>query len=111
MGLTLNPLEVDNHTAKVSLQLNLTDTEREIIGSLDYDPNLFTSGRMNGMLERFQLLLERVVIQPDTELRVLEEMLNLSNRQRSITNEEILQRANSQSLKKSRRKSIYIPGS
>ena len=111
MGLTLNPLEVDNHTAKVSLQLNLTDTEREIIGSLDYDSNLFTSVRMNSMLERFQLLLERVVIQPDTELRVLEEMLNLSNRQRNITNEEILQRVNSQNLKKSRRKPTYIPGS
>ena len=67
-GLTVNSLKVDSGTAKFDLSLSMVDTEQGLIGSLEYNTDLFDAGTINRMLGHFQTLLEGIVANPEQQL-------------------------------------------
>lgn len=70
-GLTLNILEVETETARYDLTLSLTDTEPGLIGTLEYNTDLFDAATITRMLGHFQTLLESIVTDPYQPLSTL----------------------------------------
>lgn len=60
-GLTLTPLEMENFSAKFDLTLAIDNTEQGIIGSWEYNSDLFDEGTIARMSQHFQRLLEAIV--------------------------------------------------
>jgi non-ribosomal peptide synthetase component F len=70
-GLTLDPVVIEGSRAKVDLTLVIADTGRELIGTLEYNADLFESMTMKRLLAHFQTLLESLVETPDQPLSSL----------------------------------------
>lgn len=66
--LTLNGLAVESETARYDLTLSLTDTEPGLIGTLEYNTDLFNAVTITRMLGHFQTLLESIVTDPHQPL-------------------------------------------
>ena len=64
-GLFITPFGFDNGTAKFDLTLTLTETPEGLVGSLEYSADLFDASTARGMLDRFEVLLESIVADPD----------------------------------------------
>jgi len=71
--LTLGPLHDDagNGTAKFDLSLAMSETERGLAGSLEYNTDLFDADTAARMIGHFQTLLSGIVANPDTPLSLL----------------------------------------
>lgn len=67
-GLTLSPLEFHNEMAKFDLTLSMMDTEQGLIGSLEYNTDLFNAATITRMLKHFQTLVEGIVANPDQQI-------------------------------------------
>jgi amino acid adenylation domain-containing protein/thioester reductase-like protein len=67
-GLTLNTLPVESITANFDLTLSMSDSDRGLIGWLEYNTDLFDATTIARMLEHFQTLLEGIVIDRDRPL-------------------------------------------
>ena len=67
-GLTLNPLEIDNETAKFDLTLSMIEAEDGLKGSMEYNTDLFEEATITRMLGHFQILLEGIVADPEQRL-------------------------------------------
>ena len=67
-GLTLSPLRVDSETAKFDLSLYMVDTEQGLIGTLEYNTDLFDATTITQMLGHLQTLLEGIVANPEQRL-------------------------------------------
>jgi non-ribosomal peptide synthetase component F len=70
--LSLTPVELSGGTAKFDLTLSLTETERGLRGSLEYDTELFDSATIRRMLGHYQRLLEGMVVDADRSISALE---------------------------------------
>jgi amino acid adenylation domain-containing protein/thioester reductase-like protein len=66
--LTLSPLERESSTAKFDLTLSMEDTEQGLVGSLEYNTDLFDTATISRMREHFQTLLEGIVANPEQRL-------------------------------------------
>jgi amino acid adenylation domain-containing protein len=66
--LTLSSLERESSTAKFDLTMSMEDTEQGLVGSLEYNTDLFDTATISRMLEHFQTLLEGIVTKPDQRL-------------------------------------------
>ena len=64
-GLTLSSLNLDNRTAKFDLTLSMSSTELELIGSLEYNTDLFDATTITRMLAHWRTLLEGIVADPE----------------------------------------------
>jgi amino acid adenylation domain-containing protein len=67
-GLTLNPLDFDSRTAKFDLTLVMGETDEGMIGSLEYNSDLFYGTTIDRMLGHFQTLLEGIIASPEQRL-------------------------------------------
>jgi amino acid adenylation domain-containing protein/non-ribosomal peptide synthase protein (TIGR01720 family) len=67
-NLTLSSLEIESGTAKFDLTLSMEDTEQGLVGSLEYNTDLFHGTTISRMLGHFQTLLEGIVAEPDQRL-------------------------------------------
>jgi amino acid adenylation domain-containing protein/non-ribosomal peptide synthase protein (TIGR01720 family) len=67
-SLTLSSLEIESGTAKFDLTLSMEDTEQGLVGSLEYNTDLFDAASISRMLGHFQTLLEGIVDNPDLHL-------------------------------------------
>ncbi len=67
-GLTLSMQEVDNHTAKFDLELDIQETPSGLQGYMEYSTNLFDEATINRMLGHFQQLLRNAVLNPDSPI-------------------------------------------
>jgi non-ribosomal peptide synthetase component F len=65
LNLTLNPLEVDNKTAKFDLTLSLADTDHGLSGVFEYNTDLFDAATITRMIAHLQGLLESVIADPN----------------------------------------------
>ncbi|NOK12218.1 non-ribosomal peptide synthase/polyketide synthase, partial [Corallococcus exercitus] len=63
-GVKLEALELDTHTSKFDLLLQVLETEAGLKGFLEYDADLFTAPTMARMAEHLRVLLEGVVRRP-----------------------------------------------
>ena len=64
-GLTLHPHEFTAATTRFDLELHLTSVPEGIIGALVYSTELFEESTIRSFAERFRMLLEAVVANPD----------------------------------------------
>jgi len=67
-GLTLSPLESDSGTAKFDLTLYMTETEGGLVGSLEYNTDLFKESTISRMAGHLQTLLSGIVANPQQHL-------------------------------------------
>jgi len=75
-GLTLTTLEVDTGTAQFELSLDMVEQQEELIGTLEYNSDLFDADTIARLAEHFQTLLAGIVANPDrclSELPILTE--------------------------------------
>jgi amino acid adenylation domain-containing protein len=64
-GLTVQPLSMENHTAKFDLTLSVRDVSRGLRGVLEYNTDLFDASTIARMLEHWQSLLESIATHPE----------------------------------------------
>ena len=69
--LTLSSLKIDSGTAKFDLTLSMEDTEQGLVGSLEYNTDLFDAATITRILKHFQTLLEGIVANPEQRLLAL----------------------------------------
>jgi amino acid adenylation domain-containing protein/non-ribosomal peptide synthase protein (TIGR01720 family)/FkbM family methyltransferase len=67
-GLTLRPSQNDHRTAKFDLNLVLGESTDRIVGSLEYNADLFSADRMRDMVETFIRLVNGAVEDPDARI-------------------------------------------
>ncbi len=75
-GLTLSPLEPDSSRALFDLTLTVSDTDQGLMGSIEYNTDLFDDTTITLMIEHFRILVENIVKSPDqriTDLPILTE--------------------------------------
>ncbi|WDD36956.1 amino acid adenylation domain-containing protein (plasmid) [Nostoc sp. UHCC 0926] len=67
-GLTLSPLESDSGGAKFDLTLYITETVQGLVGSFEYNTDLFEQSTVSRMAGHLQTLLEGIVANPQQRL-------------------------------------------
>ena len=70
-GLSLNPVIADGGTTHFDLTLLVADTEQGLVGTAEYNTDLFNADTITRMLTYFQTLLEAIVKDPDQHLSEL----------------------------------------
>jgi hypothetical protein len=59
---------VHSNTSKVDLNLTLTQNGSTLSGGIEYNTDLFESGTINDMISHFQIIAEKIVIDPLTPI-------------------------------------------
>ncbi|HEV7369245.1 amino acid adenylation domain-containing protein [Arenibaculum sp.] len=67
-GLTLHPFETSSGTAKFDLMLEVSEGERHLRSTFEYNTDLFDRATIEALAGRFGRLLERVAAEPDRPL-------------------------------------------
>jgi amino acid adenylation domain-containing protein len=70
-GLTTHRLELDSGTSKVDLTISLSESNGELIGSFEYNTDLFDSATVTRMAGHYRTLLEAIVANPDQSIATL----------------------------------------
>lgn len=70
-GLTLSPLAVESGSAKFDLTLFMTETAQGLVGSLQYNTDLFESSTISRMVGHLTTLLSGIVANPHQRLKEL----------------------------------------
>jgi len=63
-GVTLTQLDADNTIAKFDLTLSISETDQGLVGSWEYNTDLFDSSTIERMTAHFQNLLSAIVANP-----------------------------------------------
>ena len=79
--LTISSLKIESSTAKFDLTLSMEDTEQGLVGSLEYNTDLFDAATISRMLGHFQTLLEGIVNNPEQRLSDLPMLTQLERQQ------------------------------
>ncbi len=67
-GLGVSPVELGGETAKFDLTLSVREAADALTATVEYSTDLFEPATVHRMLERFQILLEGVVANPEQRL-------------------------------------------
>ena len=67
-GLTLSLLEVESATAKFDLTLSLENSEQGLIGSWEYNTDLFDAATITRIAGHYETLLEAIVTNPQQQV-------------------------------------------
>jgi amino acid adenylation domain-containing protein len=70
-GLSITPLELQNITANYELTLSMEETKSEIIGSIEYNTDLFDEVTIRRMAGHLQTLLAGIVSNPQLHFKEL----------------------------------------
>ena len=98
-GLTITPLELEDVTANLDLTLSMEETEAGLIGSWEYNRDLFDAATIQQMVGHFQTLLEGIVVNQQqrlSELPLLSEeerhqlLFEWNNTQREYSEEQCI---------------------
>ncbi|HEY0093338.1 MAG TPA: condensation domain-containing protein, partial [Archangium sp.] len=82
-GLTLKPLEVEAHSARLDLLVALTETEEGLSCTWEYSTDLFEASTIERMAGHFQRLLEGIAAWPEQRLADVP-LLSSEERQRLL---------------------------
>jgi amino acid adenylation domain-containing protein/thioester reductase-like protein len=83
-GLTLEPLEIADQTAKFDLGMGLSDSRTGLRGVVEYKTDLFDDATIERLVGHFQTLLEGAIANPDQRIADLP-MLTSAERQLLLT--------------------------
>jgi len=103
--LTLNSFEVKKTTVPFDLALLLSEKPEGISGCFEYKTDLFAASTILSMAERFKMLLQSVVADPDLTLNQIVENFHESNRQQQLMKEQEYQNTVRHKLTNLKRKS------
>ncbi|ARU62803.1 hypothetical protein CBW65_18865 [Tumebacillus avium] len=70
-NLTLASRYLHNETSKFDLSLSLMETERGLIGGMEYDAELFDESTIKRMIGHFRMLLEGIAAAPEARISEL----------------------------------------
>ena len=104
--LTLHHREVDSGTSKFDLKFSIWDSSEGFQGSLEYKTDLFNTTTIARMISQFEIILGRVVEQPETKVDELEKILSQTERKKQLIKEQKLEQTSIQKLKLTKRKAI-----
>ena len=65
LGLIVETIPIDRGATQFDLSLVFTETGQGLVGSLEYNSDLFTEGAITGLAEHLTQLLEGIVANPD----------------------------------------------
>ncbi|ABX04747.1 MAG TPA: hypothetical protein DEF47_08695 [Herpetosiphon sp.] len=108
-GVQLERMDLDPHTAKFDLLINLWEEHAGLAGTLDYNTDIFAAQRMQQLLERYQLVLQLIVLEPTITLAVA--VQRCQSHERELQQQRLEQRkaANRSKLILNRRRSSTEP--
>ncbi|HYX15543.1 MAG TPA: amino acid adenylation domain-containing protein [Nostoc sp.] len=107
--LTLTRLDdLENAIARFDLLLELTDTEQGIVGLLKYNKDLFDANSIARLLNSFETILSQIVVDPAMKLSEIEEIINKSDKEHQLSQEEKRKDKYQQKLSVIKRKAINI---
>jgi len=66
--LTLRNLEFENEASKFDLTMEMSETAMGLVGSIEYNTDLFEAGTIRRLIGHFSMLLEQVVLQPERQI-------------------------------------------
>lgn len=80
-GLGISPMDIHTQTSRFDLVMNMWETPQKLIGSLEYNTDLFDAETIIRMLGYFETLLDDVVAHPDKRLDEISPMTGEENDQ------------------------------
>ncbi|AFY74910.1 amino acid adenylation enzyme/thioester reductase family protein [Synechococcus sp. PCC 7502] len=69
--LTLQSIELKSQTSKFDISLSLTESRAGIMGTWEYNTDLFDDTTIEGMSSHFQVLLAGIIAEPDLQVKKL----------------------------------------
>ncbi|MBD2293367.1 amino acid adenylation domain-containing protein [Anabaena sphaerica FACHB-251] len=105
-GLNLSILESESGTVRHDLKLQLTETPEGLQGFFEYKTDLFHATTINRMAVVLETLLLTVLEKPDIQLDQLVKILQETEKQQQIRQNQELQKNRIQKLGKIKRKAI-----
>ncbi len=86
-GLTLSGMPTSTGTAKFDLWLSITEGERELYATLEYNTDLFEADTITRLIGHFQTLLQAIVADPDGRISALPLLTTAELRQQAGWND------------------------
>ncbi|MGA9773066.1 MAG: amino acid adenylation domain-containing protein [Blastocatellia bacterium] len=108
-GLTLSEIEIEDGTTKYDLALVMRETPEGLVANWMYNADIFDSGTIARMSERFHALLRRIVEHPDARTNRLDIFTQAEREQQNMEKTERQESALNR-LKNVKRKVITISG-
>jgi amino acid adenylation domain-containing protein/non-ribosomal peptide synthase protein (TIGR01720 family) len=108
-GLSWSPVEIENPTAKFDLLFSLWESDDGLRGVVEYSTDLFDRSRVVRMLEDFQVLLRKVISEPEASLQTLSETLAKDTRDRRVSRQRDRRSAHLRKLDRARRTAVDLP--
>ncbi len=105
-GLTMRILRLESSNAVFDLSLFLSETAEGLEAAVRYNTDLFRPATIERLLEHFELVLQRIVVQPDVLLDELRAQLSECDREHQIAQERMLAQTTIRQLKTMRRKAL-----
>ena len=102
-GLSFTPLEVDNGFVRHDLRLSLWETTVGFSGSFQYKTGLFEAETINSMVKDLETIFTHIVGNVDMKLSEMSDIIEDSQKQKQILQEQELENKNRQKLKKMKR--------
>src|SRR5689334_13892974 len=78
-GLSMSQLEVETQTAKFDLSLSMAESNEGLVGTFNYNVDLFDAASIERMVGQFEHLLEAAVANPDEQVSRLQ-LLSVAER-------------------------------
>ncbi len=108
-GLTLTPLRIGGRTTKFDLTLFINEAEQSLIGTLEYNADLFDDSTITRMASHFETLLQRIAAQPNVHLNELCETLVEAEKKQRIVEKRARAESNLKKFKNIKPKVMYVP--
>jgi hypothetical protein len=105
-GLSLSLLKNESTTSQLDFTLNLVDDKQELKGIAEYNTDIFNSGTIQRLLERFKFVLSCVARNKELRLDELTKIIDEGEKQQRIEAELALEASSAQSLSMARRKTV-----
>jgi amino acid adenylation domain-containing protein len=109
--LEIQPLEIEGRATRFDLVFALRETGDGLAGAIQYNGDLFNAPRITRMRDHLAMLLEILVVQPETKLSELRAKLFESDRQHHDQQRQGFKRARSRMLETARQKPAGESGS
>jgi amino acid adenylation domain-containing protein/FkbM family methyltransferase len=108
-GLSLSPVEFEGGKANLDLTLFLSESERGLVGQMEYNTDLFDTATVARMLSDFRELLTRVVADPGARLSDLCEALAVAEREQAEAERKRVAEESFKKFKGFKPKTVSVP--
>ncbi|MGL6340007.1 MAG: condensation domain-containing protein, partial [Waterburya sp.] len=109
-GLTISPIEEVDSQAKFDLVLFISETATGMVGSWQYNSDLFDADTITKLSNHYVTLLQNIVLQPDTRINNLE-MISQVEREEKKMSETTKEKSKFNKFLKVKPKAVSLPSS